>query len=73
VSNTRFFISRDTRIFNLIKLYWLRKAFVSHVVEEKGTQNQSILHNVEPMENKIDVMSRVVYNIEIIVNDNMDP
>jgi hypothetical protein len=36
ISDLRFSRTRDTNIFILTKIYWLNKAFISQVVDERG-------------------------------------
>jgi len=36
ISDLRFSRTRDTNIFILTKIYWLKKAFIAQVVEERG-------------------------------------
>jgi hypothetical protein len=71
--DTGFSGSRDTKVFNLIELYWLNKAFIAQVVEERGHQQQGIQWKLDLLEKKFKVVCKEVYDINIIVSDNVDP
>jgi len=58
----------DTEIFWLIELYWMNKAFIAQVVEEKANQQESVLHKLNIMDHKFDALCRDIFNIEITIN-----
>jgi hypothetical protein len=51
----------------------LNKYFIAQVVEERGQQQQAILHKLDLwIKNLIEALYRVVYNIDIIMIDPKD-
>lgn len=50
--------TRDTKIFKLIELYWLNKAFITQVVEEKSSQQQAMMQKLNMMDQKFDALCK---------------
>ena len=51
----------------LVKLYWLKKSFISQVIEDQGKQQQDILSKLDQMGKKYEA----IWGIEIVM-ENMD-
>ena len=68
VLDTCFFISKDSKYMKLVELYWLKKSFISQVIEEKGKQQQDIL-------SKLDQLGKIyeaIWGIEIVKENRYD-
>jgi hypothetical protein len=51
-----------------MELYWFDKGLITQVVEEKGLQQQAIVHKLDLLENKLEAMFKVVFGIDIVVS-----
>jgi hypothetical protein len=51
----------------MTKLCWLNKALIAKVGEEKGLQQQAILHKSDLLESKFKAGFKAVFGIDIVV------
>jgi hypothetical protein len=72
VPDIRYSRSRESKTFKLIELYWLNKAFIAQVVDERGQQHQAILQNLDILEKKFEAVCKEVFDIEFRVSDHTD-
>jgi hypothetical protein len=50
----------------------MNKAFIDYIVEEKVIQQEAILHKLSVMNQKFDALYKEVFNIEIMINNQVD-
>jgi hypothetical protein len=76
VQDQGFSILRDAKIFRVIEMYWMTKALIAQVVEERGLQQQAILHKIDLLDSKFEVVFTAVYGVDMVVcqpkNGNSD-
>jgi hypothetical protein len=48
--------------------YWIIKALVTKIIEEKSLQQQDILHKIDLLDRKFIVVCKVIFGIEIVIS-----
>jgi hypothetical protein len=64
------FLDHDTKVFELIELYFLNKSLIAQVIEEKGQQQEVIIQQLNLLHINFDAVCKIVFNVEIIVLDH---